>query len=443
MDIPIGFAWITPSEPDFVSRRITTGCHLGCAYLSAYLKQHGYESDFFIVKSESPDSFARRIARAGTRVVGLSVDDANFYAVRWLTESIKKIDPSILIILGGLTATFSDDLLLKNSSIDGCLRSYSESNFLELVEAFFNSGDYSRTPGLSRLSGGETIRNPYGRKGPGDLDLFPSPYLSGIIPNNLAVDVGISTSRGCAYKCTFCNPTSMHGHQVMYHSDERVIEELRYMDSCVAEGPRLLLFNEDAFALNLARTKRLCKKIAASPPRKLIFGCETRIEHLDEEVLRVMYAAGFRYLKFGLESGNPRVLNIIKKVRAEDGSRDGYAAEKEYLHKLQKVVGLAKKIGFHTVAGAVFGLPGERLEDSIDTLDMVCRLDVDEYYHNFLYIFPGTEIFNTKERWGYRLEVRDDFYPTIYRTYWPYPVELIPRIEGKIRHIQRQSRCFL
>jgi radical SAM superfamily enzyme YgiQ (UPF0313 family) len=119
-----------------------------------------------------------------------------------------------------------------------------------------------------------------------------------------------------------------------------------------------------------------------------------------------MYAAGFRFLKFGLESGNPRILNIIKKVRAVDGARDGYRDEKEFPDRLQTIVPLARRIGFRIVAGAIFGLPGEGLPDAIETLDILMRLDVDEYYHNFLQLFPGTEAFATYQRWGYECHHR-------------------------------------
>jgi radical SAM superfamily enzyme YgiQ (UPF0313 family) len=443
---PVGLVWITPSENDYASMRISSDYHLGCGYLAAYLEAKGIRSKQYITKSISPDEFARLVISDGVKVLGFSVKDTNFYAVRWAANAIKSIDPSIVVAVGGLTATFSDELMLREcEAIDVCLRGYSEHSFHGFVEGVLAGRDWSKTPGISYLSEGSFLQNAE-QKVPAahDLDFLPSPYLSGVLPPEAGLKVGLSTSRGCVFRCTFCNPTAMAGYKIAYHSDERVLSEIKLIDAAVASsgftGKRIMLLNEDIFALNVPRTIRICDRLAQDPPRHLYFACETRIEHLTEEALRSMYAAGFRLLKFGLESANPRVLNLIKKVRTTDGAKDDYAAEKEFLERIAGIVRLAKSIGFRMVAGAIFGLPGESLPDSIETLDYLRKIDIDEYYHNFLHLFPGTEAFRTHREWGYKVEVQPDFYPTIYRTSgWPYSVELVPRLTEKLDHSFRHN----
>lgn len=445
----VGLLWIVPSDDDFAQKRITADHHLGCAYLAAYLEREGIRTKQYVVRSLDVADVARKIVADGIRVLGLSVKDTNYYAARWIASAVKELTTSIFIVVGGLTATFSDDLVLKHCpDVDACLRGYAETSLLDLVRAVVDGSDLDAVPALTRRVEGKVARTSERRReGTGDLDFFPSPYLSGLLPATQGPKVGLSTSRGCVFRCTFCNPTAMAGYQIAYHSDERVLAELHYISDGVAgtggTPPHMLFLNEDIFALNLKRTRRLCERIATDRPKNLVFGCETRIEHLDEETLNVMYAAGFRFLKFGLESGNPRVLNIIKKVRAADGAEDGYSAEREFLERLLAVVLTAKRIGFRVVAGAIFGLPGEQLPDAIETLDFLLRLDVDEYYHNYLQLFPGTEAFATYRRWGYQLKIREDFYPTIYQTIWPYPVQLVPRLEGKLNREFRRNVVHL
>ncbi|MBE7423789.1 MAG: B12-binding domain-containing radical SAM protein [Zoogloeaceae bacterium] len=443
---PIGFAWLNPAGTDHRRKRLTVDLHLGCAYLGAYLdRERGIRSRQYVLREAAPEDLAEKVRRDGVRILGFSVKDTNFFAVRWAAAAVKRRSPSTLIVLGGLSATFSDELLLTHCpDADACLRGYAERELLAFSDAVLAGQDWRGTPALTYRDGSRIMRNPgQAYEGKADLDFLPSPYLSGILPGRLGPAVGISTSRGCLFHCSFCNPTVMAEYRIAYHSDQRVIDELRYIDDGLSRarvrGRKLMLLNEDIFALNPARTLRLCRQIEAQGLKHLLFGCETRIEHLDEEVLGGMYAAGFRMLKFGLESGNPRVLNTIKKVRSREGAADGYAMEKAFIERVTRVVAIAKQIGFRVVAGAIFGLPGERLADAIDTLDAIHRLAVDEYYHNYLHLFPGTELFREHERWGYRLELNPGFYPSIYRTYWPYPVELVPRLTTKLRRALRRD----
>ncbi len=438
--------WLMPVPDDAAPSRISAGYHLGCGYLEAWLATLGVSSRQLLFERAPLDAVAQQIAESGARVLGLSIKDTNFFAARKLAGAVKRLNADLFIAFGGLTATFSEQLVLSECrEASACVRSYGEFSFGQLVEAVLGGGDWRATPGISYLDEDGLVRNapkaPPGPR-PRNLDFLPSPYLEGRIPAVTAPVVGLSTSRGCIFRCSFCNPTAMAGFTIAYHSDDRVVAELRMIDEALERAApgrrerRLMLLNEDIFALNVKRTQRLCGRIAAAGIRHLSFGCETRIEHLDRDTLQAMWDAGFRFLKFGLESGNPRVLNVIKKVRTKDGAGDNYAAERAFLAQVRDVVAIAKDIGFRVAAGAIFGLPGERLSDAIDTLDFLRRADVDEYYHNFLQLFAGTEIFERREEFGLQLETNPGYYPTIYRTHWSYSVALVPRLE------ERTSRVF-
>jgi anaerobic magnesium-protoporphyrin IX monomethyl ester cyclase len=442
--VQVGLLWVVPSDEDYQSRRITTRRHLGCAYLSAFLGSKGIGSQQYLFEHATAEEIAAQLVQDGIKVLGLSIKDTNYYAARWIAAAIKCIAPRTVVVVGGLTATFSDELVLNHcDAIDCCVRGYGEDALFDVVRSVLTDGWFDDLGDVSYRVGTTFIRNAAARRlKSADLDIYPSPYLARVLAPGAARDVGISTSRGCVFRCSFCNPTAMAGFTIAYHSDERVIAELRLIHSHLIEDhaeSTILFLNEDIFALNLSRTKRLCDRIAAEGFSKITFGCETRIEHLTDDVLASMYRAGFRFLKFGLESGNVRVLNRIKKVRTGDGAPDDYAAERAFLRDVERVVTKARRMGIRVIAGAIFGLPGERLADAIDTLDFIRRIDVDEYYHNFLHLFPGTEIYRRSAEYGYRVELNEGFYPTIYRTYWPYPVELVPVLTDKLDRAVRRT----
>ena len=64
---PVGLVWITPSENDYASMRISSDYHLGCGYLAAYLEAKGIRSKQYITKSISPDEFARLVISDGVK----------------------------------------------------------------------------------------------------------------------------------------------------------------------------------------------------------------------------------------------------------------------------------------------------------------------------------------------------------------------------------------
>ncbi|MGB0696449.1 MAG: B12-binding domain-containing radical SAM protein [Rhodospirillaceae bacterium] len=437
-DAVVGLIWIMPAEDDPEAQEISAGWHLGCGYLAAWLETLGITAAQIRFEPSQMEQIAAEIAALDLKILGFSVKDTNFYAVRRMVTHLKALRPDILVVFGGLTPTFLSDLLLKETpGADLCVRHYGEQSFGRACELFLAGEDWRAAPGISYLDDGVLVETPMRdvvESARRDLDHLPSPYLTGHIPPKLAPMVGLSTSRGCIFKCVFCNPTAMAGYQIAYHSDDRVCGELAAIDRALAEDPpdegRILLFlNEDIFALNPERTRRLCARIQALNIQHLEFGCETRIEHLDRETLEAMYAAGFRFLKFGLESANPRVLNVTKKVRDKDGAGDDYIIERQFLQKIRAVVAMGREIGFRMACGTIFGLPGEKLPDAIETLDFVAKLGVDEYYHNYLQLFSGTEAFNQHKAFGMEVGFNEGYYPSIYRTRWAYPVALVPRLE--------------
>jgi radical SAM superfamily enzyme YgiQ (UPF0313 family) len=226
------------------------------------------------------------------------------------------------------------------------------------------------------------------------LDIFPSPYLTNTI-NAAEVfeqngNISISTSRGCVYRCIYCNFSAMSGHSMRYHSAERVIAELAKIKEAVG-GSHMVEINDDIFTLNRKRVENICKRLIKER-LGLSYWIETRGDCVDRELLELLYQAGVREVNFGLESAVPRVLYKIKKVRLTEGKADNFEPEREYIRKTQEGVKIAQKIGINASVSVIFGLPGETLEDAMTTLNFVKKLKVFKYYHNLLKVYRGTQL---------------------------------------------------
>ena len=146
----------------------------------------------------------------------------------------------------------------------------------------------------------------------------------------------IFTSRGCPFQCIFCSQHTMYGRNVRTHSTERVISELKEITEDI--GVEHVIIMDETMTLNKARTLSLCQAIK-DEGLKFTWEGWTHASTINEEILVAMKAAGLIRLSFGIESGDPEILKIIKKGVTLEQVRTAYK--------------LASKVGIETRASAI------------------------------------------------------------------------------------------
>jgi anaerobic magnesium-protoporphyrin IX monomethyl ester cyclase len=183
------------------------------------------------------------------------------------------------------------------------------------------------------------------------------------------------TSRSCPEKCTYCP------HRIT------AAFRARSVDSVVAEMSDLVKLYRDVHVVirdplfTLDRDR--CFQIAAairSRGLELTFECETRMDDLDEELIRAMWAAGLRQISFGVESPDPLVL---KKV-----------ARRFIPHEhMRNMIKLCWELGISTTAFYVIGFLQDTEESIQELIKFAC--DLDSTYANFKILtpYPGTPQF--------------------------------------------------
>lgn len=399
--------------------------HLGTGYIRAYLAQRDIASQQFISEgSYSIDEAAGEILGARPMMVGLSCYDLNYHLVRTLAKALKKQAPDVLVVLGGPTATFSDQLIMSDcDAFDICARSYAEETSLDLVRWQKHSAALADIPGITYRQNGQIVRNkdrsmparsarlapqPDGlRSGQpsfedigGALDVYPDPYVTGFIPPKRVSDVGLITSRGCTFACTFCNFSAMSGRSFATHSLDHQLSVFDFLDqSLVGPGRTLVTINDDNFSLQGKRFHELLRRMTARNYANLSFWAEMRAEPMNDESFELLKGAGFGEINFGLESGSPKVLAAMKKVRSSGWHRDEYAKEKVFLERIAWAVKRSRETGIRTTVSIIIGAPDESADEGQATLQFVERLGVDTYAHNFLGIGDGTELAATYADW--------------------------------------------
>ena len=397
----------------FLSPDHTTGNfsdYLGTAYIIAFLRQKGiHAKQFYSYKPSTIPQTVNRILGSGADIIGFSFYNANYFLIKTLCKELKKHKPDIFIIAGGPTPTFSDRIVLHNiPEIDICVRGEGEFTTKEVVEHFKRGLAFDNIAGISYRRNNKIMRNddrPFMRhpaSPENSLDVLPSPYLNNttdplhIIKHNK--EIPLITSRGCIFKCTYCNCTSISKHTIRYHSPDRIIAELKLINDTIKEKDKhVVRIDDDCFTLNKKRVEKICNGLLENGI-DLKIAITTRADYVDEKILKLLYNAGVRTISFGLESANPKTLYRINKIRLSDKKRKDFRLEKNFLYKLKKSVEIAKKTGFEVETSIILGLPGENLKDISRTIDFVEDLKIKLCYYNYLNIFPGTELFNNLEK---------------------------------------------
>lgn len=381
--------------------------HLGVAYLRAALAREGMATaQYLSVHPGTIDAVAADIIRQKSPIVGFTVYDTNAPLCIAIARSIKRQKPGVRVVFGGPTVTFgARQLMEKHAVIDACVTGEAEETASQIFTKLLGSDVLDGIqPGVAFRRGGEVVCTTLpalvgsnGARVQAALDATPSPYLSGILADGRA---GVLTGRGCTHYCQYCCFAALGRQRLRLHSIERVVAELEY----IAEHRKRtgqyypVAIHDDAFTLLPSRAKTLCQAIA---DRKLDLdlSCITRADSVDEELIRLMREAGFVGLAFGLESVVPSVLRAIGKVRPPDWHDPDLEPEKHFVEQVRNSVLTAKKYGFSVGVSLILGLPTETAADGAETLRFVQQLPVDYYTHNFLWVFPGTPLWGTHDKY--------------------------------------------
>lgn len=362
---------------------------LGLAYLDAFLKSKGIESQVIDCTGQGlvHTELAYIMKREQVRLVGISAMTPFIHRAVELASVIKQIDERIVIIMGGSHASsLGPDLLKQTTSLDIVARGEGELTLLEIVKEFKQEQD----PDLSMISGISFKKNGLvittaDRPLIQDLDTvpFPSRDISNSSNYHLPVKwnfrepfAAIVTSRGCKYNCAFCDVHMTFGRLVRCRSVKNIIAEIKYLKR--EFDVRDIIFYDDTLTINRQRVLELCQAIIEERLR-ISWGCYSRVDAIDREITVAMKQAGCRMISFGVESGSGQMLKLMRK---------GITLERSL-----SAVGLCNKIGIQTSASFVIGFPGETTETILQTKSFVKKLN-PLFATFFRFIpYPGTPFY--------------------------------------------------
>lgn len=144
---------------------------------------------------------------------------------------------------------------------------------------------------------------------PPDLSLIPLPDYEGfgISEHHLRHTkryMGVLTSRGCPFRCTFCSQTC----KFQMRDLSSVLEEV---DKYIADYQvELIIFNDNTLNINKNRFMRICSEMNK---RNIGWGASLRADLFDDEMAFASKNSGCQYVIVGIESFRQDRLNYLQK----------------------------------------------------------------------------------------------------------------------------------
>ncbi|MZP29449.1 radical SAM protein [Heliobacterium undosum] len=366
------------------------------ATASSLLKAAGFEVAFrdSIALGESYDDFYAfaRSFRPDLVVVETSTPSVNHDLAE--AGKLKEMLPGLRAVFCGIHAELEEERYFAGRrEIDFVLYGEYERPLLSLAQALREGADLSLVGNLLYRQAGEVCKTACGPLP--DLKEFPWPERDDRLAGRY-VDVGIGleqpqlqmhASRGCPFGCIFCV-----WPQVVYRSrryrkrdPEDVVAEI---EANLKRYPyRSIYFDDDTFNVDLAHILAIARLMKARGLHHIPWGAMGRADLMTREALIELKEAGLHSIKYGVESGDPKVLDEIGK--------------RMQLKKVIEMVAFTREIGIKAHLTFTIGLPSDTAESIEGTIDLACRLDAESLQFSIATPFPGTKMYEIYERKGW------------------------------------------
>jgi radical SAM superfamily enzyme YgiQ (UPF0313 family) len=360
---------------------------LGLAYLAAVLEKQGVEVQIFdnYLKGKSNQSLVELVVEFDPDIVGISCTTATYLSCLDIAKRIKKRFPQKIILAGGPHPTLFPEAVLKDGFIDAVVIGEGEETLSELAV----NTDKENWPQIAGIAFKDKDKIIFTEKrlAIAKLDDLPMParhllpmeeYPKIVEFLDVSPVYSVNTSRGCPFNCSFCSVRIIWGRSYRSFSPVRVVDEIQQMVE--KYGAKGIYFREDNFTFDSKRVLEICS-LLKERGINIQWICESRVEHIKEEVLKEMHDVGCKAIWFGVESGSERILKIVDKQITKENALRAFS--------------LCKKHNIKSGASFILGLPGEEEVDMYQTLDFADELDAYWTWFNYYLGIPGSRLYET------------------------------------------------
>jgi anaerobic magnesium-protoporphyrin IX monomethyl ester cyclase len=372
---------------------------LGLAYVASALRRAGHTDVRILdanVSKNTESDIKRVLSEYSPDIAGVSLTTPLLKAALQTARLIKSFRQDIKIIFGGVHPTLFPKEMAQQECVDYVVFGEGEITTCELADCLQKDKEPIGTLGVAFMSGSRVVLNAP-RPLIANLDTLPYPAYD-LLPfskyhDPLASHAPCTTmisSRGCPHSCIFCDTGVVLGKKYRANSAPRVFEEMMTLSRKF--GIKEILFKESEFTLDQERVSELCRLLIREKA-KIAWSCNGHVGRMKFSMLEEMRRAGCRVIQYGVESGDQKILDLLKKGTTTSEIIDTFQ--------------MTRKAGIKTVANLLIGNPGETRESISRTIDMTKRIRADFANIQVLSPFPGTELYQLAVQNGWFLDGLD------------------------------------
>ena len=283
---------------------------------------------------------------------------------------------SKFIIIGKTSSYYYEKFL--NNGFDVVINGIVDDSIIKVIDGFVNEKDLSIIPNIEIKKENEIIITEK-TKIDNKFDLLKYPDRSFIDLDKYMDTRTMITSRGCIGKCSFCTTPTFFGNWNGKNS-KQVVDEIEYLINNF--NTKKIMFLDDNMTVNKKRMYEICNEIE-NRKIKCLFGCLSSIICYDKEMFIKMYSVGFRWIHFGIESGSPKILNLMNKPMD--------------IKNIKQIIKEVKIIGYRVRTSFILDYPGSTKEDIIATRNLINELEPHELRLHYLAYRVGTPVFENNK----------------------------------------------
>jgi len=418
---------------------------LNLAYIAAVIEADGHFVriiDMNVIKSYA--ELKERLDEAEFDVLGFTATTPIFQSCLNTIQILKKKFPRSKIILGGWHAsTLPVETMGSVPEIDFIVKGEGECTIRELMKAIEMNNGFASIQGIVYRDTNLTIHENQDRPLIQNLDTLPYPARQ-LLPLEEYKKMGLYTfggyykkdlyicsiisNRGCMGKCIFCGDSVIHKGFCRNRSPENVVAEIQHMIK--KYKIRITGFLDANFLSSAVHVRRICELIIAKK-LKIIWVCSARVDNVSEELLRLMKRAGCIRIAYGIESGSPKILKLMRKnIR---------------ISQIRNAIAITKKVGIPVYVYFIYGMPGETLEDARMSRQLLMETKPNFVTNSIATPYPRTKLFDLmRDEWHLTDINLDSFFNTVFNMAVETPyIKKVFKVQRKILRDFYLSPFFL
>ena len=378
---PPNFNEIRESLPYFVEKEKGITPPLGILYIAAYAKKYTKHEIFVLdcqIENLNYDKLEKKIKQINPDIIGITALSMAAKDVIKTIKSAKRVNADSIIVIGGPHASCYPRETAQWPDVDYVIYGEGEKPFTQLINSLNEKRELLNIKGLVYF---DRKNNKIMDNGPAEpienLDELPFParelvpYKSYNVLLMRSPVTSLFTSRGCPYKCKFCDRPAL-GKVFRARSADNVFREI---NECIKLGIKDFLVYDDTFTVDQQRVIEICKKII-NEKLDIQFNVRARVNTVSPELLNYLKRAGCMTIHYGVESGSEKILKAINKGII--------------LEQVNQALSWTKKEKIQSLAYFMIGNPDETKEDIEKTISLIRSIAADYVIISLFTPFPRT-----------------------------------------------------